>query len=694
MRAPLIKTIFLKELRDILRDRRTLFVMVVLPILLYPLLMIGFTQIAAVQIGKLTLKKSHIAVLGREYAPEFAAILDTASTIEISDTVNWRERIRTNQLEAALEFSPAFSDSVAAHQNAAVNIFYSSSKETSEQAQKRLQKIYEKFHEQIVARRLGELSADTTLLRAYSIHSENIATQEQQQGAMIGRMLGYILIIMTLMGAFYPAIDLTAGEKERGTLETLLVSPASRSEIVFGKFLTVVVISLITASLNVISIGFSMAYILGKVAQGAAPGLASIHVNPLSLLLSFLLIVPLAITFSAGCLAVAVSARNYKEGQSLLTPLYSLVILPAMVSLMPGVDISPTLAAIPIVNVSLLIKEFMIGHYLWTETAIAFASTSILAGLALSWATSQFKQESVLFRHAEDVRWSPFRRRRRVKQLSPFPTPGAAILLVMIEIILLFLLNMQAAEWGIEKLLLVTEIGLILGIPLLLLYRGDYNAERVLSLRPPRPAAWPAAFLVIIGGWMIAVELAALQHQWLPFPDDLLKQFADLFKALDALTIGYAIFLVGILPGICEEILCRGFLLSSFRSRFGNSGAVILAAILFGLLHMNPYRLVPTIWLGLLLGFIVIYTGSIFPAMLAHALNNSLSFLVEKNQDWIGQHLWFNIEETNFLPWQLLLAGILMTIAGLAWLRQQGESLPPVVDTPSQTTSVLVGEEK
>ena len=171
MRAPLIKTIFLKELRDILRDRRTLFVMIVLPILLYPLLMIGFTQIAAVQIGKLTLKKSHIAVLGREYASEFAAILDTASTLDISDTTHWRERIRTNQLEAALEFSPAFSDSVAAHRSAAVNIYYSSSKETSEQAQKRLQRIFEKYHEQIVAHRLSELSADTTLLRAYSINS-------------------------------------------------------------------------------------------------------------------------------------------------------------------------------------------------------------------------------------------------------------------------------------------------------------------------------------------------------------------------------------------------------------------------------------------------------------------------------------------------------------------------------------------
>jgi sodium transport system permease protein len=690
MRWSLVKTIFLKELRDILRDRRTLFVMVVLPILLYPLLMIGFTQIAALQVSKLEQKKSHVVILGEQFAGSLASALDTISTMTREDTVEWRGRLARNEIEAVLEYSPGFADSVATRRSAQITIYFNSSKEASEQAKRRLEDVFEQYHQRIVAARLEALSADTTLLRAYSIHDENIATQEQQQGAFIGKLLGYIIIIMTLMGAFYPAIDLTAGEKERGTLETLLVSPASRSEIVFGKFLTVAAISLITASLNVLSIGVSMAYIFRQVGGGAG-AMSALSVSPWSLVLSYLLILPLAVSFAALCLAIAVSARTYKEGQSLLSPLYTVVILPAMVSLLPGTEISPVLAAIPIVNVSLLIKEYMMGHYLWLETGIAFGSTSVLASLALLWATSQFKQESVIFRHAEDVRWSPFRMKRGLRP-TEFPSPGSAILLVMVEIILLFQMNVRGAEWGIPKLLLFTELGVILLPPLWVLYRGRYDLRTVLRLRPPRPSAWPATFLLIAGGWLISLELATLQHHFFPFPEDLLKQFAELFKSLDALSIGSAIFLIAVLPGVCEELLCRGFLLSSFRPRFGNAGAIVLVAILFGLLHMNPYRLLPTMFLGLLLGMIVVYTGSIFPSMFAHAMSNSLSFLAEKHQDWITAHLWTKFAETEFLPWPLLIFGMLLLAAGIYWL--SSARAPTTSMTSPEMPAAILSEEE
>ena len=681
MRWSLVKTIFLKELRDILRDRRTLLVMIVLPILLYPLLMIGVTQGVAVQMSRIEQKKSRIAILHRDVAPGIVAALDSISTIEQQDTVDWRERLRMNELEAVVEFSYGFDDSVQAHQTAGVTIYYNSSEETSDQAKRRLEKLLELVHQQILTARLEALSADTTLLHAFAVNAENIATQEQRQGAFIGGILGYILILMTLMGAFYPAIDLTAGEKERGTLETLLISPASRSEIVLGKFLTVALIALITATLNLLSIGFSMAYIYGQVATGAASSMPSLSFNPMSLLLAYLLILPLAVTFAAICLAIAVSARTYKEGQSLLTPLYSIVILPAMVSLLPGTDISPTIAAIPIVNVSLLIKEYMMGHYLWLETIIAFLSSSLLAGLSLSWATSQFKQESVLFRHAEEVRWSPFRM-KRANRAQTFPSPGTAMLLVMVEILLLFWVNSQAVGWGIPKVLLVTELVVILIPPLFILYRGGYDVRKVLNLNLPSPRAWPATFLLILGGWLISIEFATIQHYFVPFPDDLLKEFAELFAVLNAYPVVYALFLVGILPGVCEELLCRGFLLSSFRPRFGVVGAIMLTAILFGILHMNPYRLLPTIWLGTLLGFIAVYSGSILPAMFAHALSNALSFLVEKNQDWISSNVWLNFEETEFLPLPIVFVGVLLLVAGFYWLKRiQRPTLSPLPDS-------------
>ena len=331
------------------------------------------------------------------------------------------------------------------------------------------------------------------------------------------------------------------------------------------------------------------------------------------------------------------------------------------------------------------------GHYLWMETAIAFASTSVLAGLSLMWATSQFQQEAVIFRHAEDVRWSPFRR-RRVAQLGPYPTPGNALLLVMVVIILLFQLQLYAAEWGIAKTLLVTELFIILLLPLLLLYRGGYDVPRVLSLRLPHASAWPATLFFMLGGWLLAIELAGLQHFLLPFPDELLEQFADLFAALNAAPIAYALFLVGILPGVCEELLCRGYLLSAFRPRFGVTGGVILAAIMFALLHMNPYRLVPTLWLGLLLGLIVVHTGSIFPAMFAHALNNILSFLVEKNQDWIAHNSWLSLEDSALLPWPIVALGVLLVVTGFMWIRKLSVPSPSSPNSADPATQETVQE--
>ncbi|MFZ5434276.1 MAG: ABC transporter permease subunit/CPBP intramembrane protease [Calditrichota bacterium] len=669
MQLRLVKTIFFKELRDILRDRRTLFVMIVLPILLYPLLLIGVMQITMIQLSKIAKKTSRVVIQGREYAGDLSALLDSLPGIQIEDTIGWPDRIRAGELEAALIISAGFADSVRSGQAPGLEVYYNSSKEVSQKALDKFSDVLQEYKDHVVAIRLADLAADTGLLKPFTIHEENLATDEQKQGDALGRFLGYLLIMMTIMGAFYPAVDLTAGEKERGTLETLLVSPASRADIVYGKFLAVVVIAMITAVLNLSSMGLTAFYAIDLIGRSVAQALPGLAISPLSLILSLVLIIPLAVLFAALCLAIATGARNYKEGQSLLTPVYSLMILPAMISMIPGTEMTHTLAIVPIVNISLLIKEYMMGSYLWIDTLLAFASTSALAAAALWWATDQFRQEAVLFRHAEDVRWSPFKKRGGPPQT--FPSPGTALLVIAIEILALFFIGGSAAKWDVERNILISQL-IVLSVPLMILRRGGYNQRRVLSAYLPKPAAWPAVIVTMCGAWIIAMGLASLQNLIMPFPADLLEKFQKFFDELNDMPISQALLLLAVVPGVFEEILCRGFILHSLKPRFGKTGAIVLSAIAFGLLHLDMYRLLATTFLGLVLGFVVVWTGSIFPAMLGHAMNNAFSFFVQRYQDKLSAISWLNVESSALIPWYIALVGAVLLIAGLTWLNRIG----------------------
>jgi sodium transport system permease protein len=665
MRLAQVRAIYLKEMRDILRDRRTLFVMIVLPILLYPLLMIGVLQFSILQARRLRAETAKVAVIGAQIPTELREAFDSTSTIQIVKVRDWRQALRSGDLHAVLRIPPGFSDSIGAHHLASLSIYYSGAKERSGEARNKIERVLQRYRDTIVAERFEALSADTSLLRPFATDIENIATTEEMSGFALGKFLGYLLIVMVMMGAFYPAIDLTAGEKERGTLETLLVSPAQRSEIVYGKFFAILSVSMITALLNIGSMGltFSQGMQLLQADLGAKG--FGFGVTPLALASLTLLLVPIAVFFSAICMAVATPARSYKEGQNLLTPIYIVVILPAIASVLPGVEISPSLALIPIVNVSLLTKEFLMGRYPLVETALTFLSSCLLAALALRWAISQFQRESVLFRHAEDVRWSPFRRPLIAR---PLPSASAAFTIYVIVLILVFFLG---TRWQSEHLLqglFRTEVLLILLPPLLVLSWGRHDVRRALGLRRTPAGVWLPTLIFMVGGWFLAVEIASIQNFFLPFPSELMKSFEWLFTELNRLPIYTALFYVAILPGFCEEIFCRGFLLQAWLPRLGRGSTILAIAVVFGILHLNPYRFLPTAFLGGILAVLVIESGSIFPAMFGHALVNGATFLIQRQEELFAKGTSFQVEQ-DFLPWYLVVAGVLLFGVGWMWLR-------------------------
>jgi sodium transport system permease protein len=197
-------------------------------------------------------------------------------------------------------------------------------------------------------------------------------------------------------------MDLTAGEKERGTMETILSSPVLRVDLVLGKFFLVLTAALVTATLSVVSMGASFAGLralsLASAADPTEAPLLMLHVGPKAIVSIFVMVVPLAVFFSSCLMAISIFAKSYKEAQSYTTPLMLVVILPAVASMLPGMDLNVKLALVPILNASLLCKELVTGTYHWNYIAIIFSSTCVYAAAALFLAVKMFQREDVLFR--------------------------------------------------------------------------------------------------------------------------------------------------------------------------------------------------------------------------------------------------------------------------------------------------------
>ncbi len=659
-----VKTVFLKELRDLYRDRRTLMVTVVLPLLMYPIIFIGVMQLTMLQAGKMKEQAGVVAVLTPESLPGNLLTTDSTSLLDLVDSTGWQEKLKAGEIDAAVSISSGFLDSIAVGKVGEIELHYLSSRDFSTQVKRRIERKVEDYKASEIDRRMTQMGVDTSFIHPVSIKSVDEASEQEQAGSEMGRFLGYFLILTTLTGAFYAAIDLTAGEKERGTLETLLVSPALRQQLVYGKFLATVVAALLSAVLNLVSMGLTTLYavdMLGTSAGASGGMLISLG----SVVLVLLTLIPLAVLFAGVTMAVAVTARTYKEGQGMLTPLMMVSILPAMVSMIPGIELTPLLAVIPIANVSLLMRALMAGNAPWLEFTITLVSTAVLAALSLRWVTLQFNRESVLFRHAEDVKWSLFT--KPIREAGKVLTPTGVAMLSAVAVIVVGMAGGLAKVDSPFQGILIVQGALAL-LSALWVYKGGFDPVPSFGWRMPAPISWLAVILAVTGGWVLTVELATLQHMFFPFPEDMVKQFTDLFSGLDDIPTWQALLLIAVLPAFVEEHLCRGLMLRGLTKNTGIWPGIIVVALIFAFLHLNPYRLLPTFSLGILLGYIAIKTNSIFPAILGHFMNNSASVLIYRFEDWFEKMGWAASEDTAWVPWPWLLIGTALLLAGLALL--------------------------
>jgi sodium transport system permease protein len=395
-----ILTVYRKELRDSLRDRRTLISMIVIPMLMIPGIMISVAAITMKMVNKAREEIPTVMVLGGDDSPVLRAALAKNPKLRLAPfAADWKRQISDKQLRAAVEIPAGFEAALDRGAPAEIEIYNYEGELRSDLAVGELRDFLNGYREKTVTDRLVARGLPATLVKPFETKTQNVAPPEKVTGNRFGGMIPYLFILLCFTGAMYPAMDLTAGEKERGTMETILCSPVARTDLVLGKFLMVLTASLTTAVVSIVTTGITFV-IIGLMAGGSASAQSGAMptLDPAGLLLVIAMVFPVAVLFCSVLLAVSLFAKSIKEASSYATPLIILIIVPAMMGMMPGVELNARLALVPVLNIALASKELVSGVFHWYYLALIFGSTCVYAGAALAVCVRMFNREDVLFR--------------------------------------------------------------------------------------------------------------------------------------------------------------------------------------------------------------------------------------------------------------------------------------------------------
>jgi sodium transport system permease protein len=702
MRWSIIRTIWLREMRDQLRDRRTLLVILGLPLVLYPLLGLGVLQFAVgfaekpsvvgVVSGSATCKDfppRQPPFAGRSVAPtlawlsatplpgcdmnqwagacalargselhfDYPQLIDNGQLtvfdykdpprlarqlagqaqlqLVFLDAVppNWIEEGKLDAIiEAPLDFFAILERTDADRATAAPLVQVHARPDLHGQlAQKRVMRLVDSWKSELRHVRLTRAGVTSQFLEPFTLPPSQVKTQAASENFadLVVRIFPFLLVMWTLAGALYPAVDLCAGEKERGTMETLLITPAGREEIVLGKFLTIWILSSATAILNLISMGISTAMLKNYLPSGGISFAALAWCAVLSL--------PQSAFFSALALAIGAYARSSKEGQYYLMPLFVLTMPLIFLTLAPGVELNPLYSMIPVTGVALLMQRLMTAPSLdavpWLYFIPVLAPMGLYSWLALRWAIEQFNREEVLFREAErlDVMlWikSLFRDKAAV------PTTGQAFVCVGMVLGLRWLSLGLGANWSLEVRSGITEVAFVAVPALFMAILLNTRPRDALYLHlPAGRETWLAALLALL----LLPAMTGLTQAVLWWFPQLLQGSHPLIEILRGINegrdlSGTDIFMhllaFALLPALCEEVVFRGFLLHGLHHRFRPRNAVLLSSFFFALFHMNVFLFLPTFILGVILGLLTVRSKSLLPAIAFHLLHNSVLILL------------------------------------------------------------------
>ena len=732
-----VKRIFNREIRDQLRDRRTLFTTLILPLMMYPILGLLMLQIAQF----VSETSSKVQVIGRDaiadlpvlfdnnkftddHAPAAGKLLDLEfydggeqSTSEVYDDA--KKLVDSDEFDAVIVFPADLQQYILALRNEVEaredegstvedsqsddsglksaetvlpqgpQIVFNSVDDKSKIARKRIADVLESWQTSIKQTLFQAGNIPLKIADPIAIVDRDTAPEESRTAALWASIIPMLLLMWTLSGAFYPAVDLCAGEKERGTLETLLCGPAKRIEIVAGKLLTIMTFSFFTSFFNLVSIAFTGVFMIGRMMPEGSPLHEQLGSVPgWSILWSLVVLVPLVAMFSALALSAATFARSSKEGQYYMMPLLILCMPLMMISMIPSVELNLGTSLIPVAGAALLLRNLIESQF---SVAIRFAfpvvaSSMFCCYLALRWATAQFNSESVLFRESEkwDVKlWLL----QLLKTPRVAPTAGMAISFALFVLILRFFANFLTPDvmtW--QGLLLNNSVALILtvGVPAILaaVFLTN-NLWDTLNIRRVSAPVLVIAVLLPFSLQPIISWFGVVIAEIYPMSPSMLAGLEGMEKMFVDAPWGWLLLAFAVVPAVFEELAFRGFMLSGLRSETKDWTAIVITAAFFGITHGILQQSLNAGMVGVLLGYVAVRTNSIIPTMIIHFLHNGLLVVVGKFSailEW-QQTLQVKYDDVDVYSPLVTVVGTVITLALLFMLHRLTVAKPSTTDT-------------
>ena len=681
-----------KELKETVRDRRTVITLLLMPLLVYPILSMALNRFVLSSAGEvagfLIGVESNVEfqqldqLLGDPRSLPPKAILQASNNdlakfeAVVVDKMSVVDALENNLIDVGVRID------TDANQRTEITFISYRGDGVSLNARRILV-------ERLQWMRLAD--ATETLKRAVPSYQDSIEIRINDVGevappSMLGTIVPLVLVLMTITGAVYPAIDLTAGERERGTMEAVMASPVSRGAVLFSKYVAVVIIALLTALVNLAAMfatlwaGGLMRLLTG---DDAFPWIAVLRILGLLILFSGF--------YSAFLLSLTSFAKSFKEAQAYLIPVMLVSLAPAMLSLLPSASLNGPLAIMPLINIVLLARELLTGSVNAAGALAVVASTIAYAAAALMIAARLFGADAVT-RTSERSFGSIF---RRPQEFTPVPTPQAAALMLALLVPVYFLvsnglirfLNRFGEEINVQASLTLNAAALLLTFGLIPLMFAVIERNRLpTTYRMAAPSAVSIVGSILIGlaAWAMAHEafvladaagLGGLETKQI---DRAMQSVAKMRQASPGLLL--AVFALA--PAVIEELCFRGYLFSALRAVVSPWRTILLTSVLFGVFHVLTgsallvERFVPSTLMGLLIGWVAYRTGSVIPGMIVHFVHNGLLMMVlyyQERLDFLGD----GFDNQTHLPIEWIGgAGLVLLVgAGLVWLgSREGEA--------------------
>ncbi len=659
-------TLFAYEIRMLLRDTRTILIAVVAPLIIFPTYILVLNRVDSREQQALEEETYTYALMGNRaaWAGEIvrAAIAESETnpdstrppvTFELRRVADPEQALVDGDLHVVVQgLSPAEYDSVRAAEEAgraetaqgeqtaeaeedpseeedrvsvpALRILYRAQSDFSREAWLRLD---DQVRDLRIARRDSVFRAagfPIARTEVAQMDAESLTSAAKASGAFLGVALTPFLVLLMLSGGSIVAVDAISGEKERGTLETLLTTAASRTEIVRAKLLAVVVVGLAVAVINVLNL---LVYLVLGLLD--LPANFSVEVGPLGLLLLLAQFVPVAVLVASALLLLSGASKTYREFQVSFFPLVIAFAVPSLAAALPGMDLHSAIAAVPLAGVSIAVKEILTGEIDLPFQLLALVSTGGLAFWLTRLTEGTLSNEKLI--SGADLDEADL-----VGGAALFPRHVLGWFLGLW--VVFFLVSLWfGQELGMRGQVVVNLVVIFFGGSIYMVRRYKLDVVETFSLKRVHPLAWFAVLLGTPSALLVGVAVAELVNTYVfPVPPELLQNFGQ--ELIDPnLPLWQIVFFLTVMPGIFEELFFRGVLLHGLRKRLKRRWAVALSVgIIFGIFHVSLFRIAPTAWIGFVLTWVVILGGSIYPAMLWHTLNNAIS-VVPDRMGWLPE---------------------------------------------------------